>query len=183
MNNIETVQKLLETPLQERGYDLVMVKWLQGNPAVLQIMAERQSGMSLTLDDCVLLNNLVSTLLDVHDTVPHAYQLEVGSPGIDRPLVKKQDFQRFVGKEAFVEVALPENKTKRLTGILAGVHEEKILLRVDALEEVLELPYSGIRQAHLRLEKNLWSAGKKNRAATKRISRQQPENQKKKVSN
>lgn len=175
MKNIEPIQQLLEPSLNQRGYELIQVKWQQGRLAVLQIMVEHQNLEPLTMKDCVSLTRLISTILDVSDPISHAYSLEVGSPGIDRPLVKKQDFQRFVDQDVWLETEELGQKPKRWQGKILGVKGDDILLQVENEEQPLALPYQFIRQAHLQIEKKLLGKppkpGLKNNPKTKQPSK------------
>ena len=88
-------------------------------------MVEREDGKSMTIDDCEAVSRLASTLLDVEDPIASHYLLEVTSPGIDRPLIKAQDFIRFKGNEIKLETSLPIEGRKRFKGLLKGLDEAK----------------------------------------------------------
>ena len=101
------IRDIIAPAVEDMGYSLVAVAMLQqGGAPVLQIMAEDQDG-NLTLDDCTKISHEVSALLDVEDPIPSAYQLEVSTPGIDRPLFTAQDFERFIGFDAKIELLMP----------------------------------------------------------------------------
>src|SRR5712675_2493030 len=102
------------------GYRLVRVAVLGAGRATLQIMAERRDDASMTVDDCADISRSVSALLDVADPIAGAYTLEVSSPGIDRPLVRPEDYERFTGFEARIELARPVDGRKRFRGRLLG---------------------------------------------------------------
>ena len=165
MKNIELIQQLLEPSLNQRGYDLIQIKWQQDRLAVLQIMVEHQNREPLTMKDCVTLTRLISTILDMDDPIAQAYRLEVGSPGIDRPLVKKQDFERFMGQEVWLETEVLGQKPKRWEGKILGVQEDNVVLQVENIEQPVVLPYLSIRKAHLQIEKKL--LGKPNKLGFK----------------
>src|SRR3546814_3591833 len=99
------IEDMIAPSLAEMGYDLVRVS-LTGGAArmTLQIMAERLDGAGMTVDDCAAISRAVSALLDVEDPIRGAYVLEVSSPGIDRPLTRARDYERFAGYEAKVEL-------------------------------------------------------------------------------
>ena len=101
----------------------------------------------MTLDDCTELSRTISAILDAEDPLPGPYVLEVSSPGIDRPLVRIGDFERFAGYEARIEVAQPIAGHKRFRGILLGVREEKV--RISLAEGALEVPFQDISAAKL----------------------------------
>ena len=94
----------------------------------LQIMVERQDGAPVSVDDCAAASRLVSTVLDVEDPLSGPYVLEVSSPGIDRPLTRLGDFERFAGFEARVELRVPVAGRRRFRGRLRGVDRDRIRL-------------------------------------------------------
>lgn len=111
------IQELIEPSLEDMGYEVVRVLYRSGENATLQIMAERKDDQPMNVDDCADISRVVSALLDVDDPITEAYNLEVSSPGIDRPLTRLKDFDRFRGFVARVEThgmidgpqALPRN--------------------------------------------------------------------------
>lgn len=141
------------------GYELVRVL-LQGKQRpTLQIMAERTDRAAMTVDDCAEISRAVSALLDVEDPLPGAYQLEVSSPGIDRPLIRPEDFDRFAGFEARLETALPLDGRKRFKGRLLGRDGEGVRLRVSDGAEVL-VPLDLLKKAKLVLNDELLAAAR-----------------------
>src|ERR1700746_399441 len=104
---------MIEPSLTAMGYRVVRVVFTSGRGATLQIMTERGAEAALTLDDCTLISHSVSALLDVADPIPGAYTLEISSPGIDRPLVRAEDYDRFGGFEARIELSEPMAGRKR----------------------------------------------------------------------
>jgi ribosome maturation factor RimP len=123
---------------------------------VLQVMAERIDERPMGVDDCTELTHTVSALLDVADPIEHAYVLEVSSPGIDRPLVRREDFERFQGYEAKLELAAPIEGRRRFRGKLLGVEADRVRLNLGA--EVVELPLARIQRAKLVLTDELLAA-------------------------
>src|SRR3546814_1921648 len=95
------------------GYDIVRVQLSGGDWLRLQIMAERRTDGGMDVDDCAEVSRAVAAILDVEDPVDSAYTLEVSSPGIDRPLTRLADFDRFAGFEARLETALPIEGRRR----------------------------------------------------------------------
>jgi ribosome maturation factor RimP len=93
-------------------------------------MAERPDG-SMTLEDCEKISRQVSAVLDVEDIIPTAYRLEVGSPGIDRPLVTKADYEKYRGHTAKIETILPIQGRRRFTGEIQALEDETLTLMVD----------------------------------------------------
>ena len=105
------------------GYRLVRVMITSGRRATLQVMAEPFDDRPMTVEDCAEISRSVSALLDVADPIAGAYMLEVSSPGIDRPLVRPEDYDRFSGFEARIELARPLEGRKRFRGRLLGLAE------------------------------------------------------------
>src|SRR5437762_1305523 len=106
MNPVEKITETIEPSLEAMGYALVQVRLNDGGRKTLSVMAERTDAQPMGVEDCTQISRQVSALLDVEDPISGAYDLEVCSPGIDRPLTKLKDFERFVGQEAKVETML-----------------------------------------------------------------------------
>jgi ribosome maturation factor RimP len=119
-------------------------------------MVERQDGRGVSVDDCAAASRLVSAVLDVEDPVSGSYVLEVSSPGIDRPLTRLRDFERFAGFEARVELRVPVDGRRRFRGRLLGVDHERIRLETD--REEVELSFDDIQKAKLVLTDDLIAA-------------------------
>ena len=112
-----TIEKAIEPTVAAMGYVLVRVMISGGNNnPLLQIMVERTDDKSMTVENCADVSRAVSAVLDVEDPIASAYRLEVSSPGIDRPLVKARDFERFAGEVAKVETDAPIDGRKRFQG-------------------------------------------------------------------
>ena len=107
MVDTNRIAEMIEPSLAAMGYGLVRVAMTSGRRATLQIMIERLDDLPITLDDCKQISHSVSSLLDVADPIAGGYLLEISSPGIDRPLVRKEDYNRFSGCEARIELAEP----------------------------------------------------------------------------
>jgi ribosome maturation factor RimP len=159
---IETaaIETLIAPSLEAMGYRVVRVAFTGGRRATLQIMAERTDAAAMTVEDCADLSRTISALLDVADPFASAYLLEVSSPGIDRPLVRREDYQRFAGLEATVELAAPRDGRRRFRGRLVGVEGDE--LRLDLGAEQVMLPLTAISRAKLVLTDALLSASQPN---------------------
>jgi len=144
------ITELVQPVIEDKGFDLVAVT-LQG--AELQIMAENPETRRLGVDDCAMLSREISTLLEVEDPIEGRYRLEVSSPGIDRPLVKLQDFADFEGFEAKIEISPPLEGQKRFRGFLKGIEEDEIVLQTD--RGPVNLPYASLEKAKLVLTDEL----------------------------
>ena len=147
------IAAIIEPSLDAMGYRLVRVVLLSARQATLQIMAERRDEAAMTVDDCADISRTVSTLLDVADPIPVAYALEVSSPGIDRPLIERDDFVRYAGFEAKIELSEPLSGRKRFRGRLLGRAGDAV--RLFGEEGEVSLPFALITRAKLVLTDDL----------------------------
>ena len=153
------VARIIEPSLDAMGYRLVRLMQTGGpRRPTLQIMAERRDEAPMTVEDCAEISRAVSALLDVADPIAGAYMLEVSSPGIDRPLVRPEDYDRFAGFEARVDMANPidvagQGGRKRFRGRILGREGDQIRL-ADEKGEV-RLPLDAIARAKLVLNDEL----------------------------
>jgi len=156
----EQVTAIIEAPLEAMGYRLVRVMVMGSQRrATLQIMAERQDEAAMTVDDCADISRSVSALLDVADPIAGAYMLEVSSPGIDRPLVRPEDYDRFAGFEARIDLAVPLDGRKRFRGRLLGrAADAADHVRLAAETGEVRLPLTAIARAKLVLTDDLLAA-------------------------
>jgi ribosome maturation factor RimP len=152
----DDIVPLIEPSLDAMGYRLVRVAFLGARRATLQIMAERRDDAPMTVDDCTEISRSVSAILDVADPIAGAYMLEVSSPGIDRPLTRPEDYDRFSGFEARIELDQPIEGRKRFRGRILGRDEEHVRLRCDAGE--IDLPLATIAKAKLVITPDLLAA-------------------------
>ncbi len=130
MDLLKQIETIIAEPLFARGYTVVRVSLAGGNRKVLQIMIERLDDQPINVDDCSTVSRLVSVLLDVQDPIKDPYTLEVSSPGLERPLVKPQDYQRFCGQTVVVTTHQPVNGRKRFQGRLTSAAENEITLEL-----------------------------------------------------
>ncbi len=156
LNAIEKIEKLITPSLNDMGYELVRVRLTGSDRKVLQIMAEKPDG-TMTIAGCTEVSEMVSALLDVEDPIQGAYELEVSSPGIDRPLTRPKDFERWAGFEAKVELEQGVEGQRRYRGKLLGLKDELVLMQADDGGR-LELPFSEVRKAKLILTDELIAA-------------------------
>lgn len=122
------VAALVEPALEQLGFRLVRVRISGMDGGTVQIMAERPDG-TMTIDDCELVSRALSPVLDVADPIERAYRLEISSPGIDRPLVRRSDFERFAGHVIKIEMAVGIDGRRRFRGTLTGVDGDKARVR------------------------------------------------------
>jgi ribosome maturation factor RimP len=127
------ISAIVEPMLEGLGLRLVRVR-ISGSGGTVQIMAERPDG-SMSIDDCELVSRTLSPALDVADLIDKAYRLEISSPGIDRPLVRKSDFERHAGHEVRIEMEVPLDGRKRFRGKLLGADGNTAKLHRDDAPE------------------------------------------------
>ena len=146
------IADLVEPVIEDLGFRLVRVIMSGRDGGTLQIMAERPDG-TMTIEDCTKLSRNISPLLDVADPVSGNYRLEISSPGIDRPLVRPGDFEKWAGFEIKIETMELIDGRRRFRGILEGVEDGEILIKVDLEKNknpvVIGLAFELIAQAKL----------------------------------
>lgn len=124
------VATIAEPVIEGMGYRLVRVRISAADGCTVQVMAERPDG-TLAIEDCEEISHALSPVLDVADPVDRAYRLEISSPGIDRPLVRRSDFERHVGHLAKIEMNVPVDGRKRFRGVLQGVEGNAARIRLE----------------------------------------------------
>ncbi len=156
-----SIDRLIEPTLNELGFELVRARFLgSADKRTLQVMAEPlDRTRTMTVDDCAEMSRAISAVLDVADPVSGHYLLEVSSPGIDRPLTRLKDFERFEGFEARVELDAPIEGQRRFKGRLLGVEGGDVLLDEAGVER--RLPFADVHKAKLVVTDDLLKAGAK----------------------
>lgn len=148
---------MFEPVFAKMGYDIVRIMVSGGEKRkTLQVMAERRDGAPMTVDDCADLSRAISPILDEEDPIEGNYSLEVSSPGVDRPLVKPADYERFKGFEAKIETSVLLNGRKRFSGRLRGTEDDTVIM--DFGGEEVRIPFSDIAKAKLILTDELIEA-------------------------
>ncbi len=160
MDLSERIQGLIEPSVDDLGYDIVRVLIMGKDQVVVQIMAEHKDGQGMTADNCATISRAVSALLEVDDPIQGAYTLEVSSPGLDRPLVRLGDFERFQGLEAKIEINRPLDGRRRFRGQLLGVDGDTVKILVDGVE--VDLSHPDIHKATLLMTDELIAASEDN---------------------
>jgi ribosome maturation factor RimP len=165
----ESIAQLIAPIMDELGYELVRVR-IQGGArhATLQIMAERRDRRAMLVEDCARLSRAISPVLDEADPIEGEYSLEVSSPGIDRPLLKRADYERFQGHEAKIELMAPIEGRKRFQGVIAAVDGDTV--RLDSDGTVFPLPLAQVKNAKLILTDRLIAAVEQENAAAAALS-------------
>lgn len=157
------IGRLIGPVLEDLGFELVRVRLSGDKRKTLQVMADRKDEQPMTVDDCAEISHNISAVLDVEDPIADAYSLEVSTPGIDRPLTRERDFERFAGFEAKVELDMAVNGQRRFRGLLKGLENGEVLLDTDT--GPVALPYGDIRAAKLVLTDELIKASEPQIAA------------------
>ena len=156
------IERLIAPSLSVMGYEIVRVL-LGGDKRVkLQLMIERTDGAGITVDDCAAASRATEAILDVEDPIKGAYVLEVSSPGIDRPLTRLADFERFAGFDAKVETRMPVDGRRRFSGRLLGLDGRNVRMATDLGE--IALAFDQLAKAKLVLTDELVSASRKTEA-------------------
>jgi ribosome maturation factor RimP len=145
---------LIEPAAGDLGYEIVRIRVMGARRKTLQIMAETRDGR-MNSGDCERLSRALSPLLDAEDPMSGEYYLEVSSPGIDRPLTRLQDFDRWAGWQARVELDRMVEGRKRWSGVLAGIEDDNVLLDVEGEEDTALIPFGWIATAKLVLTDEL----------------------------
>ena len=158
--SVETkVADLLNPTLEAMGYSLVRVRLTGSQNKIMQVMAERVDEVNMTVEDCASISREVSNILDVANPVEESYSLDISSPGIDRPLVCRSDYDRFSGFNAKIEMVNTISGRKRFKGKLLGMKNN--LVRICLEEGTFELPYKDIGQAKLTLSEEMFMVATK----------------------
>ncbi|MDE3015857.1 MAG: ribosome maturation factor RimP [Pseudomonadota bacterium] len=173
------VAQAIEPSLDAMGYALVQVKLGDsGGRRTLSVMAERKDNAPMGVEDCTAISHQASALLDVEDPIEGAYDLEVCSPGIERPLTKPADYARFTGEEAKVELMAAVNGQRKFRGVIGGIKGEVVTLKMPEGGMDMDIAFYAIRQAKLVVSEGIFkknasresrgsSRGKNTRLATR----------------
>ena len=138
---------LFEPVIESMGYELVGVEFVGGGGhGTLRVYIDREGGVNL--DDCAAISHQISGILDVEEPIQQAYDLEISSPGIDRPLFKLSDYERFAGQVAKIKLAVALVGRKNFRGELLGVADPG-LVQIEVDGERFDLPYADIARANL----------------------------------
>tara|TARA_Y100000739_G_scaffold203968_1_gene190331 strand:+ start:205 stop:714 length:510 start_codon:yes stop_codon:yes gene_type:complete len=163
---MQAVRALIAPSLADIGYEVVRVMTIGAEHTTLQIMAERLDEDTMTVEDCASISRTVSAIFDVEDPIIGAYTLEVSSPGLDRPLVRKKDFERYSGLEAKIELYQALNGQRRYSGMLAGYADGVVTIVTE--NGATNLPFEEIDKAKLIITDDLLAAGSAEAAKQRR---------------
>lgn len=154
------VVQVIAASIEGLGFRVVRVRVSSANGCTVQIMAERPDG-TMSVDDCEAVSRAISPLLDLDDPIGKPYYLEISSPGIDRPLVRAVDFERWAGYEAKIELAVPLEGRKRFRGIIRTPNPDGLTVPIDlpdvkeGLPSRIDLPLRDLGDAYLVLTDDL----------------------------
>ncbi len=143
--------------IEHMGYELVRVQVNGEKRPVVQIMADRADGLAFTVEDCTAISHAAGAVLDVADQIRGEWTLEVSSAGIDRPLTRAKDWERYAGHLASIELAVPQDGRRRFRGVALGADAEVARLRLEDGVE-LAMPRANLRRAKLVLTDALIAA-------------------------
>jgi ribosome maturation factor RimP len=151
------IADLVAPTIEHLGYELVRVQVSGKERPTVQVMADRADGAPFTVEDCEAISHAIGAVLDVADPIKAEWMLEVSSPGIDRPLTRTKDWERFAGHVATVELEVPMDGRKRFRGRILAADADTARLRLDEGGDVA-LPRAMIRRAKLVLTDELIAA-------------------------
>ena len=138
---------MLQPVVESLGYEFWGLEYIQGRGATLRIYIDRDSGEGVSVDDCALVSHQVSGVLDVEDPIPGEYNLEVSSPGMERPLFTIEQWGRYIGEDIQIRLLAPVAGKRRLTATLTAVEGDDVLL--DVKGEALRVPFAQVDRANL----------------------------------
>ncbi len=141
---------LLADPIRAAGFSLWLCEWVGGGRPILRVYVERTIGPGISLDDLVLVHESITDLLDAHDFYPHAYTLEVSSPGLERPLVKPEHFLAHIGQEIRLRTHATIGNRRNWKGTLVAMEGDLLRVLDSGLESII--PLGAVDRAHLVFE-------------------------------
>ncbi len=150
---VERIKEVVEPMLRSFGVELVEVEYAgSGRSGLLRVFIDKlDKKEGVTLDDCERVSRSLGPVLEIEDLIPHRYTLEVSSPGLDRPLKKKEDFQRSLGKMVRLKTAIPREGQKVFVGRMADFQGDEVILQGEKGKEY-RIPFVEITQARLEVE-------------------------------
>lgn len=146
------LEPVFEPVIEKAGFKLVRLRIMGGATKTLQVMAERPDG-SMDVEGCATLSHALLDFIEAEDPIEGDYEIEVSSPGIDRPLTRLMDFSRWSGHEAKIELTLPVEGRKRFRGLLLGLDGSDVMIRADNSD--IKFPFRAIANAKLVLTDKL----------------------------
>ncbi len=145
---LERLRQLIEPVLDGMGRELVHIEFSGGSGGrTLRLYVENREGAGINVDELSEVSRDVGAMLDVEDVIPGSYQLEVSSPGLDRPLGKIEDYERFAGRKANIQTREPLDGRKRFKGILRGNEDNSVVIEIDG--NTVKIPWDTVKKANL----------------------------------
>ncbi len=154
MSIAQHIEEIITPALLDKGFGVVRVQLSGTTRKTLQIMIEHQDDTAISMADCTNVSHTVSALLDVDDPIHESYVLEVSSPGLDRPLVKRQDFEKYQGSMIKIELKTPYKGSRRYMGMLQGIEGDSVKIDLATSEkeekhEIVAFSFSDVLKAKL----------------------------------
>jgi ribosome maturation factor RimP len=144
---LQDLTELFEPVVESMGYEMVGLEFhCSEHHGVLRVFIDHENG--ITVDDCAKVSRQISAVIDVEDPIEMAFDLEVSSPGINRPLFKLSDFEKYSGHKAKIKLGVALNGRKNFSGVLKGIDDDQQVI-IDVDNEIYELPYHDIAKANL----------------------------------
>lgn len=153
---ISKIYDLISPAIEPMGYRLVLVNYVPGK--VLELVIDKLDFTLINISDCERVSHTASALLDVEDLIPDRYNLQVSSPGIDRPLITVADYLRFKGHLAKIWLKYPEGEVKRRQGIIVDADDRNLTLQVPSSDQQVTVPFTNIDRAKLMMTDELIKA-------------------------
>ncbi|MFO1520105.1 MAG: ribosome maturation factor RimP [bacterium] len=159
LSDLQKIESLTEPVALSLGCELVACEWaVESGRRILRVLVDKPGGVSI--GDCEKLSHLLGPLFEVEEAVPESYNLEVSSPGLERPLRKLADFERFSGNLIRLKTKIPIENRSRFKGTLEGVEGEEVLVKVDGV--LFRIPHQEIEKSRLEIDWNQVFKKKKN---------------------
>ena len=141
----QKLTELVSAPVEALGYELVGIEFVRSRTSILRIYIDSEDGINV--DDCADVSHQVSAVMDVEDPITVPYNLEVSSPGLDRPLFTAEHYERYAGDEVTLVLRMAVQNRRKWQGIIKAVDGEMITVNVEGSDEVFAL--SNIQKANL----------------------------------
>ncbi len=141
----QKLTEIISAPVEALGFELVGLEFIRARVSTLRVYIDSEEG--ITVDNCADVSHQVSAVLDVEDPIPGLYNLEISSPGLERPLFKAEHYQRFIGEDVSLVLRMAMQNRRKWQGIIKSVDGEMITVTVDGKDEVFAL--SNIQKANL----------------------------------
>lgn len=149
--DLQKIEALLEPLAASLGCELVACEWTsEMGRRVLRVLLDKEGGVKV--EDCEAFSRLIDPILDVEALLPEQYNLEVSSPGINRPLRKEKDFEKFVGEAVFIRSSIPLENRSNFKGLLKGVQNHQVQVEIDG--QMYEIPLEKVLKANLEVDIN-----------------------------